>query len=123
MSFSKLFKYKIKDLKVDGQIKVQYCVICKSDVNIEIKLSDLLSNEKIEKAIKSEFAKGLRNIVLTSDEESLINVKTDKQIYEFVVDKNDFADLVSLAEDDAQKKKLLKKDCDGIELLDFITLD
>ncbi len=43
-------------------IKVSYTVMCKNDVSREITLSDLFANEKVEKAIKSEFAKGLRNL-------------------------------------------------------------
>ena len=46
-------------------IKVSYTVMCKNDVSKAVSLSEILANEKIEKAIKSEFTKGLRNLVLS----------------------------------------------------------
>ena len=104
-------------------IKVSYTVMCANDVNIVLKLSDILSNEKVAKAIKSEYAKGLRNLVLSSREDSEIEIKTDKEVYEFTVSKNDFADLLELAEEDARKHKRLKKECDGIALVDIETID
>jgi len=106
-----------------GQIKVKYCVICKNDANVEISLLDLLSNEKVSKVIKSEFAKGLRNINLSTLDDTTVSIKSDKEIYELVLEKDDFADLLVLAEEDAQKNKRFKKDCDGIELIDIITVD
>ena len=39
------------------------------------------------------------------------------------VSKNDFADLLELAEEDARKHKRLKKECDGVELVDILTID
>ena len=104
-------------------IKVSYTVMCKNDVNKEITLSSLLENEKIEKAIKSEFAKGLRNLVLTSNEYTPIYIKTQKEVFEFTVSKNDFADILELAEEDAKTHKRLKKECEGVELVDLITLE
>ncbi len=104
-------------------IKVSYTVMCANDVNIVLKLSDILSNEKVAKAIKSEYAKGLRNLALSSREDSEIEIKTDKEVYEFTVSKNDFADLLELAEEDARKHKRLKKECDGIALVDIETID
>ena len=104
-------------------IKVSYTVMCANDVNIVLRLSDILSNEKVAKAIKSEYAKGLRNLALSSCEDSEIEIKTDKEVYEFTVSKNDFADLLELAEEDARKYKRLKKECDGIALVDIETID
>jgi len=108
---------------MEGMIKVSYTVMCANDVNIVLRLSDILSNEKIAKAIKSEYAKGLRNLALSSREDSEIEIKTDKEVYEFTVSKNDFADLLELAEEDARKHKRLKKECDGIALVDIETID
>jgi hypothetical protein len=82
-----------------------------------------LTNEKIEKAIKSEFAKGLRNLVLSHKEEADIFLKTEKEVFEVTVSKNDFADLLELAEEDARKHKRIKKECDGVELVDILTID
>jgi len=104
-------------------INVSYTVMCKKDVSQEVSLADLLANEKVMKAIKSEFATGLRNIVLTQKEDTSVNIKTQKEIFEFTASKNDFADLLELAEEDARKNKRLKKECDGVELVDIITID
>jgi hypothetical protein len=108
---------------VEGMIKVSYTVMCKSDVNKELNLSDILSNEKVEKAIKSEFAKGLRNLVLSHKEDTAVFLKTEKEVFEMTVSKNDFADLLELAEEDARKQKRIKKECDGVELVDILTID
>lgn len=104
-------------------IKVSYTVMCKNDVNKELNLAEIFANEKVEKAIKSEFAKGLRNLVLSYKEESEVFLKTQKKIFEMTVSKNDFADLLELAEEDARKHKHIKKECDGIELVDILTID
>ena len=108
---------------MDGMIKVNYTVMCKNDVNIALTLKALLNNEKIVKAIKSEFASGLRNLALIAKDDSNISIKTDKEVHTFLVSKNDFADLLELAEDDAKTHKRLKKECDGVELIDIITVD
>jgi hypothetical protein len=108
---------------MDGMIKVSYTVMCKNDVSIEINLNALLNNEKIAKAIKSEFATGLRNLAIIAKENSDIFIKTSKEVFEFSVSKNDFADLLELAEEDARKHKRLKKECDGVELVDIVTAD
>jgi len=97
--------------------------MCKNDVNIELTLNKLLANEKIAKAIKSEFATGLRNLTLTAQSNSEVSIKTAKEVYELEVSKNDFADLLELAEEDARKHKRLKKECDGVELVDIVTID
>ena len=107
---------------MDGMIKVSYTVMCKNDVNIALTLTELLSNEKVAKAIKSEFATGLRNLALLSKENSDIYVKTAKETYELEVSKNDFADLLELAEEDARKHKRFKKECDGVELVNIETV-
>ena len=104
-------------------IKVSYTVMCKNDVNKELNLADILANEKVEKAIKSEFAKGLRNLVLSHKEEAEVFLKTQKEVFEMTVSKNDFADLLELAEEDARKHKRIKKECDGVELVDILTID
>ena len=104
-------------------IKVSYTVMCKNDVSKELSLADILANEKVEKAIKSEFAKGLRNLVLSHKEEAEVFLKTEKEIFEMTVSKNDFADLLELAEEDARKHKRIKKECDGVELVDILTID
>ena len=108
---------------MNGMIKVSYIVVCQNDVQKEITLKDLLENEKIAKAIKSEFATGLRHLTLSSEDESSIFIGTQKETFELTVTKNDFADLLELAEEDARKNKRLKKECDGVELVDIVTVD
>jgi hypothetical protein len=108
---------------MDGMIKVSYTVMCKNDVSIALTLTQLLNNEKIAKAIKSEFASGLRNLALLAKENSEVAIKTAKEVYAFSVSKNDFADLLELAEEDARKHKRFKKECDGVELVDIQTIE
>jgi len=108
---------------VDGMIKVMYTVMCKNDVSKTLSLADIFANEKVEKAIKSEFAKGLRNLVISHKEEAEVFLKTEKEVFEVTVSKNDFADLLELAEEDARKHKRIKKECDGVELVDICTIE
>ena len=108
---------------MEGTMKVTYTVLCENDVSKEISLEKILNSEKVLKAIKSEFAKGLRNIILSAKENATIIVKTEKEHFDFTASKNDFADLLELAEEDAKKNKRLKKGCDGIELIDIITIE
>jgi len=108
---------------MNGTIMVTYKILCNSDLNKEISLQELLSNEKIAKAIKSEFAKGFRNIEISSNQldYSLI-LATRKDLHTFEVTKDDFADILVLAEEDAMSKKLIKKDCERVELVDLETI-
>jgi hypothetical protein len=108
---------------MDGSMEVDYTVMCKNDVALEVSLAQLLQNEKVVRAIKGEFAKGLRNIALTCKDNPLIHLRTDKEVFTFTASKNDFADLLELAEEDARKHKRLKKECDGVELVDIRTVD
>ena len=103
-------------------MNVTYKMLCESDVYSEVNLTEILQNEKVAKAIKSEFAKGLRNIVLSTSEDIKIEISTEKELFEFQADKKDFADLIELAEEDAKEHKRTKKWCNGVELVDFTTL-
>jgi len=104
-------------------MKISYTIMCNNDVNLKIALSEILANEKVAKAIKSEFGKGIRNLALVSNDEASLSVKTEKEVHEFIVSKNDFADILVLAEEDARKHKRIKKECEGVELVDIVTLD
>ena len=107
---------------MNGTILVTYKILCKADLNKTILLEKLLENEKIAKVIKSEYAKGFRNIALLSDShESTLKIETQKELHSFEVSKDDFADILDLAEEDAQNKKLIKKECDRVELVDIET--
>ena len=108
---------------MDGTIEVSYTVMCKNDVRIEVALSELLTNEKVLRAIKGEFAKGLRNTEVSVKEDIPVTIKTAKTVYTFTASKNDFADLLELAEEDARTHKRLKKECEGVELVDIKTVD
>jgi len=108
---------------MEGMMKVTYTVLCENDVSKEISLEEILSSEKVLKVIKSEFAKGLRNINLSAKENATITIKTEKEHFNFTASKNDFADLLELAEEDARKNKRLKKGCDGVELIDIVTVE
>ncbi|WP_324172829.1 hypothetical protein [Sulfurimonas sp.] len=108
---------------MNGNIIVSYKILCDSDLNMNVTLQELLLNEKVSKAIKSEFAKGLRNIELNTDaKEEFFRVETTKELYTFEVSKDDFADILVLAEEDATSRKLFKKDCSRVELVDIETL-
>jgi hypothetical protein len=108
---------------MQGKLDVTYKLICDNDTYKELSIEEILKNEKIVKLIKSEFTKGIRNLELTSNlEDSKIILSTKKEVYKFEAQKKDFADLIELAEEDAKKRKLLKKGCEAIELVDFITI-
>jgi len=108
---------------MNGKIMVTYRVLCSGDLNKELTLNELLSNEKIIKVIKSEFAKGFRNIAINSNDlDAKLKVETQKEVYTFEVEKDDFADILVLAEEDASARKLLKKECQRVELVDIQTL-
>ncbi len=104
-----------------GTMKVKYKMLCENDVYLEIALEDILDNEKVAKVIKSEFAKGLRNISVRPAVNVKVEIATQKEIFVFEADKQDFADLIELAEEDAKEHKHIKKGCAGVEIVDFTT--
>ena len=114
----------MKEKIVNGNIEVTYKIVNKNDLNLSISLEELLKNEKIVKTIKSEFAKGYRNIDIATDSEltDKFKLETIKEHHSFIVSKDDFADILALAEDDATSKKLLKKEC-LVELVDIKTVE
>jgi len=108
---------------MQGKIEVSYTLICDKDTHKEISIDEIIGNEKIVKLLKSEFAKGIRNLEVSHNGEAKVILKTEKELYSFVVDKQDFADLVELAEEDAKAHKRLKKDCQVVKIIDFVTID
>ncbi len=107
---------------MNGTIMVTYRILCKSDFNKEVTLKKLFENEKVAKIIKSEFAKGFRNLDLIELKEGAsLKIETAKELHTFEIQKDDFADIMDLAEEDAQNKKLIKKECERIELVDIVT--
>lgn len=108
---------------MQGKLKVTYHLICENDTYVEISLQQILENEKIAKLLKSEFAKGVRNLALSTNESSAqVILSTQKELYTFEAQKKDFADLIELAEEDAKARKLFKKGCEAVAIVDFITL-
>lgn len=109
---------------MNGNIEVTYKVVTEKDLNLSLSLEELLKNEKVVKVIKSEFAKGYRNIDIINDSElsAKLRLETIKEHHSFSVLKDDFADIINLAEDDATSKKLIKKDC-FVELVDIKTVE
>lgn len=107
---------------MEGSITVTYIVLCDDDVNIGLDLQTVLANEKVQKLLKSEFAKGARNLVINgSGASGTIHIAKEKKLHTVVIEKDDFADALSLAEEDARSKKLLKGKCNRIELVDLLT--
>ena len=108
---------------MQGKIKVTYKLICDNDTYEEVSLKKILANEKVVKLLKSEYAKGVRNLALSTDNSNInIILSTEKELYTFEAQKRDFADLIELAEEDAKKRKLFKKGCDAVEIVNFETL-
>jgi hypothetical protein len=105
-----------------GNITVTYAIICENDVDMELTLDELFANEKVQNLIKREFTKGARNIVLDhSNASGSISLAKEKKLYSLVIGKDDFADALTLAEEDARSKKLLKGGCNRVELIDLET--
>lgn len=109
---------------MEGQVEVKFTILCENDFHKEINLSELLNSEKVIKAIRSEFAEGARNIVIsTKSEDTKICINSDKKVHSHVIDKNDIQDILELTEDFARSQKLLKGSCNRVELKDFKTID
>ena len=108
---------------MQGKIEVTYTLICEKDTHQEISIDEILKNEKVVRLLKNEFAKGIRNLNVSSVGDAKVTIKTQKDLYKFEVDKQDFADLVELAEEDARLNKRLKKDCQVVKIMDFVTID
>jgi len=107
---------------MDGGMLISYKVLCDEDFYSSITVEELLKNEKVLRLIKSEFAKGLRKIGISFDKSNTtIELVTQKDIQTFEVRKDDYADVLVLAEEDATAKKLFKKDCSMVELVDIET--
>lgn len=107
---------------MEGSMKITYVVLCENDLNKMVSVKQLLESEKISKAIRSEFAPQMRNIEILALGDECLKVATIKKDHSLEIAKDDYADALSLAEEDAKQKKLLKKGCDRIEMVDIITL-
>ncbi len=109
---------------MEGQVEVQFTVLCENDFYKEIKLSELLASEKIIKAIKSEFGEGARNLLIhTNSDDAKVQIGSEKKIYSHCIEKNDIQDILELTEEYARSQKLLKGNCTRVELKNFTTLE
>lgn len=109
---------------MEGQLKVTYTIICDNDIHLELPVAEVLANEKVLAVIRREFAGGARGIVadLAKTAGTLVLEKEKKQ-YELTIHKDDFADALTLAEEDAKKRKLLKQGCSMVELIDLVSVE
>jgi hypothetical protein len=107
---------------MEGVIRVAYTIICDNDFEKVITSEELLSDDRVVKAIKSSFGGGIRNIELQCLGKEAFAIKPTKTIFEFDIPKDDFADALSLAEEDARRNRRLKKGCERIVLMDIVTL-
>ena len=105
-----------------GELMIKYIVLCDGDLEVSVTLADLLKNETIAKAIKNAFAKGKRDIEAVVTDPGSMTIKNKKTIHEVTIPKDNFMDALTLAEEDARSKKLLKKGCDRIEIVDIETV-
>lgn len=105
-----------------GELMIKYIVLCDGDLEVTVTLADLLKNETIAKAIKNAFAKGKRDIEAVVADPGSMTIKNKKTVHEMTIPKDNFMDALTMAEEDARSKKLLKKGCDRIEIVDIETL-
>jgi len=105
-----------------GELMIKYIVLCETDLEVRVTLADLLGDEKIARAIKNAYAKGKRDIEAVVDDPGLMTVKNKKTVQSLTIPKDSFMDALPLAEEDAKAKKLLKKGCDRIEIIDIETV-
>lgn len=107
---------------MDGNMKIKYAVLCNNDFEKMITTEELLADEKITKAIKAAFGDGGRNVELQSLGNTCIKLRSARVEYSFEILKDDYADALTLAEEDAKKNKRLKKGCERIMLVDIETI-
>jgi len=105
-----------------GEMMIKYIVLCDGDLEITVTLADLLKNEAVARAIKNVYAKGKRDIEAVVGDPGSMTIKNKKSVQTVTIPKENFMDALTLAEEDARSKKLLKKGCDRIEIVDIETL-
>lgn len=108
---------------MEGQVEVHFTVLCDNDFYKEIPLHELLQSEKVNKAIKSEYGEGSRNLSISTNQiETSVILGSDKKVHTHTIDKKDIQDIIELTEEYARSQKLLKTNCSSIELINFTTL-
>jgi len=109
---------------MEGQVEVEFTILCDNDFNKEVTLSDILASEKVIKAIKSEFCEGARNLRISSNsKDTKISIASEKKVHTHVIEKDDIQDILELTEEFARSQKLLKGSCSRIELKNFKTVE
>lgn len=109
---------------MEGQVEVFFTILCDNDFYKELTLSEVLSSEKVIKAIKSEYCEGARNLqVHSSSHDTMIKIHSEKKVYSHMIDKNDIQDILELTEEYARSQKLFKASCNRVELQNFKTLE
>jgi len=109
---------------MEGQVEVEFTVLCDNDFHKEVTLSDILASEKVIKAIKSEFCEGARNLCISSNsQETKISIASEKKVHTHVIEKDDIQDILELTEEFSRSQKLLKGPCSRIELKNFKTVE
>ena len=107
---------------MEGNLIITYTVICDGDIYKEIPLAEVLENEKIQAVIKREFGEGGRGLVIDgSKTQGTLIVQKEKPLYTMTIHKDDFADALTLAEEDAKQNKRLKANCSMVELIDIVS--
>ena len=108
---------------MDGQVEVQFTILCDNDFHKELSLKELFLSDKVLKAIRSEFGEGARNLLVTAkEEETRVDLSSEKKVYSHIIEKDDIQDILELTEEYARSQKLLKATCSRIELKNFTTL-
>lgn len=105
-----------------GELMIKYIVLCEGDLDLTVSLGELLEHETVARAIKNVYAKGKREIEIAAAEPGAVTIKNSKTVQTVTIPKDDFMDALTLAEEDARSKKLLKKDCERIEIVDIETV-
>ena len=105
-----------------GEMMINYIVLCDGDLEMTVTLADLLKNEAVARAIKNAYAKGKRDIEAVIGDPGSMTIKNKKAVQTVTIPKENFMDALTLAEEDARSKKLLKKGCERIEIIDIETL-
>lgn len=105
-----------------GELMISYIVLCDGDLEVTVTMADLLKDEKVARAIKNAFAKGKRDIEAVIADAGSMTIKNKKTVQTVMIPKDNFMDALTLAEEDARSKKLLKKGCDRIEIVDIETV-
>jgi len=105
-----------------GEMMISYIVLCEGDLDLTVTLAELLEHESIVRAIKNVYAKGKREIETAVGEAGTLTLKNSRTVQRVAIAKDDFMDALTLAEEDAKAKKLLKKGCERIEIVDIETV-